>query len=158
MVTEILQFYMPSILWYTSQIGIFQFGFHALQISLLWRHNGRDSVPINLPYGCSLNRSFRHRSKKTSKLRVTGLCAGNSPVTGEFPHKGPVTRKMFPFDDVIMLGGVVTHGLTCNSRSVDTKSKVLAWEYPVGSWMECICIISVAFLLTWINFNPNMDK
>ena len=24
-------------------------------------------------------------SKKTSKLHVTGLCAGNSPVTGEFP-------------------------------------------------------------------------
>ena len=23
--------------------------------------------------------------KKTSKLRVTGLCWGNSPVTGEFP-------------------------------------------------------------------------
>ena len=28
---------------------------------------------------------FRRRSKKTSKLRVTGLCVGNSPVTGEFP-------------------------------------------------------------------------
>ena len=27
----------------------------------------------------------RRRSKKTSKFRVTGLCAGNSPVTGEFP-------------------------------------------------------------------------
>ena len=27
----------------------------------------------------------RRRSKKTSKLRVAGLCAGNSPVTGEFP-------------------------------------------------------------------------
>ena len=27
---------------------------------------------------------LRCRSKKTSKLRVTGLCAGNSPVTGEF--------------------------------------------------------------------------
>ena len=26
-----------------------------------------------------------YSSKKTSKLRVTGLCAGNSPVTGEFP-------------------------------------------------------------------------
>ena len=24
-------------------------------------------------------------NKKTSKLRVTGLCEGNSPVTGEFP-------------------------------------------------------------------------
>ena len=28
---------------------------------------------------------FRRRSKKTSKLRFTGLCVGNSPVTGEFP-------------------------------------------------------------------------
>ena len=25
------------------------------------------------------------RIKETSKLRATGLCAGNSPVTGEFP-------------------------------------------------------------------------
>ena len=31
------------------------------------------------------NRLFRHRSEKTSKLHVTGLCAGNSPGTGEFP-------------------------------------------------------------------------
>ena len=29
----------------------------------------------------------RRRSKKTSKLRVTGLCLGNSPVTGEFPSQ-----------------------------------------------------------------------
>ena len=35
-------------------------------------------------HGCLLNRSFRRRSKKTSKLRATGLCAGNSPVTSEF--------------------------------------------------------------------------
>ena len=27
----------------------------------------------------------RRISKKTSKLRVTGLCVGNSPVTDEFP-------------------------------------------------------------------------
>ena len=32
-----------------------------------------------------LNGLFRRRSKKTSKLRVTGLCVGNSPVTDEFP-------------------------------------------------------------------------
>ena len=31
------------------------------------------------------NRLFSPRSKKTSKLRVTGFCVGNSPVTGEFP-------------------------------------------------------------------------
>ena len=45
---------------------------------------------------------FGRRSKKTSKLRVTGLCAGKSPEAGEFPHKWPVTRKTIPFDDVIM--------------------------------------------------------
>ena len=50
-----------------------------------WRHNGRNSVSNHQPHDCLLNRLFRRRSKKTSKLRVTGLCAGNSPVTGEFP-------------------------------------------------------------------------
>ena len=55
--------------------------FYALQ----WRHNGHDSVSNHQPHDCLLNRLFRRRSKKTSKLRVTGLCAGNSPGTGEFP-------------------------------------------------------------------------
>ena len=32
-----------------------------------------------------LNRVFGRKSKKTSKVGVTGLCEGNSPVTGEFP-------------------------------------------------------------------------
>ena len=72
-------------------------------ISLQWRHNERDGVSNHQPHDCLTNRLFIRRSKKTSKLRVTGLCEGNSPVTGEYPHKGTVTRKMFPFDDVIML-------------------------------------------------------
>ena len=33
----------------------------------------------------SIHRLFRRMSKKTSKLRVTDLCVGNSPGTGEFP-------------------------------------------------------------------------
>ena len=49
------------------------------------RHKGRDSVWNNQPHDCFLNSLFRHRSKKTSYLRVTGLCAGNSPEAGEFP-------------------------------------------------------------------------
>ena len=53
--------------------------------TLQWRHNGRDSVSNHQPHDCLLNRLFRRRSKKTSKLRVTGLCDGNSPGTGEFP-------------------------------------------------------------------------
>ena len=54
-------------------------------ITLRWRHNERDSVSNHQPHDCLLNRLFRRRSKKTSKLRVTGLCVGNSPGTGEFP-------------------------------------------------------------------------
>ena len=53
--------------------------------SLRWRHNGCNSVSNHQPHHCLLNLLFRRRSKKTSKLRVTGLCAGNSPGTGEFP-------------------------------------------------------------------------
>ena len=50
-------------------------------ITLQWLHNGRD----HQLHDCLLNRLFRRISKKTSNLRVTGLCAGNSPVTAEFP-------------------------------------------------------------------------
>ena len=50
-----------------------------------WRHNRRGDVSNHQPYECLLNLLFRRRSKKTSKRRVTGLCVGNSPVTGELP-------------------------------------------------------------------------
>ena len=33
--------------------------------------------------------------KKTSKLRVTGLCVGNSPVTGEFPAQMASNAEIF---------------------------------------------------------------
>ena len=50
-----------------------------------WRYNEHDGISNHQPHDCLLNRLFTHRSKKTSKLRVTGLCEGNSPVTDEFP-------------------------------------------------------------------------
>ena len=53
-------------------------------LQLQWRCSGRDGVSNHLPHPYLLKRLFRHISKKLSKLRVTGLCAGNSPVTGEF--------------------------------------------------------------------------
>ena len=69
---------------------------------LLWRHNGRDGVSNHQHHECLLNRSSRHSSKKTSKLRVTGVCAETSPAKpANSPHKWPVTRKMFPFGDVM---------------------------------------------------------
>ena len=58
---------------------------YCVCFSLRWRQNGRDSVSNHQPYDCLLNRLFRRRWKKISKLRITGLCAGNSPGTCEFP-------------------------------------------------------------------------
>ena len=57
----------------------------VIMAPLQWRHNGHDGVSNHQPHDCLLNRLFRHRSKKTSKLCVTGLCVGNSPGTDEFP-------------------------------------------------------------------------
>ena len=70
-------------LWCVQIIGYIMAWF--VHISLLWRHNGRDGVSNHQPYDCLLNRLFRRRSKKTSELRVTGLCEGKSSGTGEFP-------------------------------------------------------------------------
>ena len=53
--------------------------------ALQWRHNMRDGVSNHQPHDCLLKHLFGRRKKTPSKLRVTGLCAGNSPVTGEFP-------------------------------------------------------------------------
>ena len=53
--------------------------------SLQWRRNGNNGVSNHQSHGCLLSPLLRSRSNKTSKLRVTGRCAGNSPLTGEFP-------------------------------------------------------------------------
>ena len=69
----------------TIHLMIFHIMGMAYISALRWSHNGRDSVSSHQPHDCLLNRLFRRGSNKTSKLRVTGLCARNSPGTGEFP-------------------------------------------------------------------------
>ena len=57
----------------------------TLVSALQWHHNEHYGVSNHQPHDRLFNRLFRRRSKRTSKLRVTGLCERNSPVTGEFP-------------------------------------------------------------------------
>ena len=93
-------------------------------ILLQWRHNGRDGFSNHQHQDCLLNRLFRRRSKKTSKLRVTGLCEGNSPVNS--PHKGTVTRKCFRFMTSSCLWGFLINKLvwmtTTNCNGTWTES------------------------------------
>ena len=61
--------------------------------TLHWHHNEPDGVSDHQPHDCLLACLFRHGSKKTPKLSVTGLCEGNSPGTGEFPAQKASNAK-----------------------------------------------------------------
>ena len=71
-----------------SGINMVLFSCHTTELvltSLQWCRNEHDGVSNHQPYDCLLNGLFRCSLKKTSKLRITGLCEGNSLVIGEFP-------------------------------------------------------------------------
>ena len=63
--------------------------------SLQWPHNEHDGLSNHQSHNCFPNRLFRRRSKKTSNLHVNGLCAANSPMTGEFPAQMASNAESF---------------------------------------------------------------
>ena len=67
-----------------------------------WHHNGRDGVSNHQPHDCLLYRLFRCRSKEASSSASLAFVRGIHRWPANSPHKWPVTRKMFPFDDVII--------------------------------------------------------
>ena len=70
--------------------------------SLLWRHNGRDSFSNHQPHACLLDRSWMQTQIKENikAPRHWPFVRGIHWWPVNSPHK--VTRKLFPFDDVIM--------------------------------------------------------
>ena len=88
-------------------------------LTLRWCHNGHDGVSSHQPHHCLLNRLLWCRSKKTSKLRVTGLCA----VPGEFPAQSfeMGQRKL------------------CFSRA---SFKVWKWVKGNSTWYTFCCVLS----------------
>ena len=81
--------------------------------ALQWRYNVHHGVSNHQPRHCLLDRLFRRRSKKTSKLHDTGFCMGNSPMTGEFPAQMASNAENVSIYDVIMgtrlFGTIWTH-------------------------------------------------
>ena len=72
--------------------------------SIQYAHNHYSDVIMSAITGISSVYStvFRCISKKSSKLRITGLCEGNSQVTSELRAQRASKAEIFPFDDVIM--------------------------------------------------------
>ena len=58
---------------------------------MYYSHLGRDGVSNHQPHDYLLNRLFRRRTRKTSKLCVTGLV-----VTGEFPAQMAINAENVP--------------------------------------------------------------
>ena len=108
--------------------------YYIWAIYLQWRHNGRDGFSNHQPHDCLLNRLFGCISKKISKLRVTGLCAGNSPVIGEFP-----TQIASNADNVsiwwrhhVMLFLMLCWCLNCEENRRDTPDVIIFIQIVSG--------------------------
>ena len=148
-------------------------------LTLQWRHNEHDGVSNHQPHDCLLNCLFGRRSKKTSKLRVTGLFVGNSPRTGEFPSQrgskaeniciwwrhheqsGWKYKKKSNFNlcEIISMAlckttvtSLLTHWDECSlvlSHQYHPIDKKTYWDGVTGQG---------PFLLKWFNLNTSTDK
>ena len=111
-------------IWYTQQL----------------RHNQRDGVSNHQRIDCLPKRLFRRRSKKTSKFCVIYFARG---IHRWSMHKGPVTRKMFPFDNVIMLFVYLNSSRLIMVTSIYSKSqeiRTLFFAVPsvLVAWVQLI--------------------
>ena len=158
--------------------GHHRFGQHWRPPSLQWRHNERDGVPNHQPHDCLLNRLFRRRSKKTSKLRITGLCEGNSTVTGDFPTQRASNAEnvsiwrrhhdgfRFGWSNIWYCANIGLSGRqhipilfwgVANLHDCPIFGQGYAWIIlPQLKLSPFFCLRPL--LLTWFNFNPTMDK
>ena len=103
---------------------------HGHGFPLKWRHNKHNGVSNHRRLGCILKPLFRRRSKKPSKLRVTGLWEGNSPVTGEFPVQRASNVENIPiwWRSLICAG---TYGWVNNPDAVDLRRQCAYYDVTV---------------------------
>ena len=110
--------------------------------SLQWRHNECDGVSNHQPHDCLLNRLFRRRSKKISISASLAYVRGIHRSLVNSPHKGPVTWKMFSFDEVIMLLifiSLLEIGITF----------FVSFKSIIHDLLRLVCFDSISFELLW---------
>ena len=116
------------------------------------RHNGLDSFSNHQPHDCLLNRLFsgdqRKHQSSASLAFVRGIHRG--PVNS--PHKWPVTRKMFPFDDVIM---------SLENAGLGVKRGILLWNWRFqNEWkfQDEWTILNIIFVFAFPDFVRSHDN
>ena len=119
----------------------------AMLFSLQWRHNGRDGVRNQQRLQCLFSRLFRRKSTKTSKLRVTGFCEGNSPVTGEFPLQSASNRKCFHFMmSSCSILGLLQYRIYFRNTSYTQLSRNLVCAQLISHWPNHFKILRKDYL------------
>ena len=125
--------------------------FHA---PLPWRHNGHDRVSNHQSHNCFLHRLFKAQIKENIKgfaplVFVRGIhrSAVNSP------RKGPVTRKMFPFHDVIMNLTASRPGLCGSPTKIQPSASI---SYSLGHFVPSGNTVRRHY--NAVNFLPNPHK
>ena len=111
---------------YDRKHQLYNYGYS--QISL-WRYDKRVGVSNHRRRHCLLNCLFRRRSKKHQSSASLAYVRGihRSPVNS--PHKWPVTRKMFPSDDVtmsgmsVMMSQIIENWMVCSTAFLAENNK-----------------------------------
>ena len=95
--------------------------FQVLSWTLQWRHDECDGVSNHRRFGCLLNRFTGADQRKNQSSASLAFVTGIHRWPVDYPHKGPITRKRFPFDDVTMenLTIVRWHWYNCHIHTVD---------------------------------------
>ena len=129
---------------YQRQFVTWTFHQRHWKITLQWRHNGAmvsQITSLMIVYSTVYSGADQRKHQSSASLAfVRGI--HRRPVNS--PHKEPVTRKMFPFDDVIMQLGALSlqicvpilnlsyHNYTIHTRSnPDSNRQKLKSKYNV---------------------------
>ena len=78
------------------------FAYKNVGYSLQWRHDELAGISNHQAHDCCINRLFTRRYKKHQRSASLAFVWGIHQWPVNSPHKGPVARKIFPFDDIIM--------------------------------------------------------
>ena len=122
--------------------------------TLRWRHNERQITSLTIVYSIVYSDADQRKHQSSAPLAfVRGIHRG--PVNS--PHKWPVTRKMFPFDDVIMIDLYQTTRKRNTTRNKPSLFPIMAWCRPGDKpWYEtmrepCVYLIECQNLRVIIN-------
>ena len=125
---------------------LYKIGPELVIIALQWRQNERRGVSNHRQIYCLFDRVFRRTLKKTSNLRVTGLCAGNPPVTGGFPTQGASNADFFPiwWRHHVPADGLAYSGAKPSPRTSLTRMALLSKSGPYAPIRENTIMIIIS--------------